>query len=230
MTNAEAKTRRIQFGDIEIAYDHRVLEPRPWTLVQSEWATELSRDDAAGPILELCSGAGHIGLAAATRTGRPLVQVDANPAACELARRNADRTGFGTHVEVRCGLLSDSIAATESFAVIIADPPYLRTDEVADFPDDPPLAVDGGADGLDVVRACLEVIDRSLERGGPALVQVRGREQGQALAAILPPRLAIVEIREVDPERAVALLRHVDPGSRRKVASDTPGQHRAGRG
>ena len=54
----------VAFGPITVEADASVLTPRPWTLVQSAWAAELSPGAPAGPILELCCGAGHIGLAA----------------------------------------------------------------------------------------------------------------------------------------------------------------------
>src|SRR4051794_32540122 len=58
--------RSCAFGPIMVDYDARVLTPRDWTLGQSEWAAELARGfDVAGRMLELCAGAGHIGLAAA---------------------------------------------------------------------------------------------------------------------------------------------------------------------
>ena len=50
--------------ELEISYDQRVLEPRPWTAAQSRWASSLFRVLPPGPVLELCAGAGHIGLLA----------------------------------------------------------------------------------------------------------------------------------------------------------------------
>jgi len=82
-------TRVTRFDGLDTAYDDRVLEPRPWTVLQSAWAADLAAVVPDGPILELCSGAGHIGLAAAVRCGRDLVQIDANPVACLYAAANA---------------------------------------------------------------------------------------------------------------------------------------------
>ncbi|MGA8992804.1 MAG: methyltransferase, partial [Nocardioidaceae bacterium] len=70
-------TETMGFGGLAIAFDDRVLRPRPWTLAQSAWAAELAATVPAGPALELCSGAGHIGLAFAATSGRRLVMVDA---------------------------------------------------------------------------------------------------------------------------------------------------------
>ena len=80
----------VDFEGLRIEYDDRVLAPRPWTAAQSRWAAELIRMAPPGPVLELCSGAGHIGLLAVTLAPRSLVCVDADAAACRYLRRNAD--------------------------------------------------------------------------------------------------------------------------------------------
>src|SRR3954469_24100057 len=64
---------RLEFGPIKVAYDDRVLQPRLWTLAQSEWAAELAPSGPPGPLLEFGCGAAHIGLAPAVLSGRPLV-------------------------------------------------------------------------------------------------------------------------------------------------------------
>ena len=56
--------RTAEYGPLSIAYDHRVLEPRPWTAAQSRWVSALLESAPPGPVLEICSGAGHIGLLA----------------------------------------------------------------------------------------------------------------------------------------------------------------------
>ena len=94
-------TERTPFGSLTIAFDDRVLRPRGWTTAQSEWAAELMLTAPGGPVLELCSGAGHIGLLAVAGSGRSLVCVDANPVACDYARANALQAGLAELVEVR---------------------------------------------------------------------------------------------------------------------------------
>ena len=60
----------------------------------------------------------------------------------------------------------------ERFPLIIADPPWVPRHETARFPEDPILAIDGGDDGLQVVRACLDAIVTHLAPGGSALLQL----------------------------------------------------------
>lgn len=168
---------RTRFGSLAIEYDAQVLAPRPWTMRQSSWAAELLTAAPPGLVLELCAGAGQIGLAAVTTVPRRLVCVDTDSAACEYARRNAETAGLADRVEVREGDVAAVLRPDERFAVIIADPPYVPTDEVSSHPDDPPSAIDGGPDGLAVTRRCLLAVEHHLLPGGSALLQLRSDDQ-----------------------------------------------------
>lgn len=205
MTNTAATEETMAFGELEIVFDDRVLRPRPWTADQSAWAVEILRTAPAGPLLELCSGAGQIGLLAVARSRRPLVCVDVNPVACAFNRRNAEAAGLADLVEVREGLLEESVRPGERFAVVIADPPWVRHTETGTFPEDPLVAIDGGADGLDVAWACLRVAAGHLTPGGSAVLQLGTLEQAARVRDRLTslPGLAVVEVRE--GERGVLL-------------------------
>jgi methylase of polypeptide subunit release factors len=185
----------LDFGGLTIDYDERVLEPRPWTAAQSRWAAELARDAPYGPVLELCSGAGHIGLLTARLTDRPLVCVDVSAAACELTRANAATAGLD--VEVRQGAMDQVLAPDERFPVVVADPPWVPRAEVAAYPEDPVLAIDGGTTGLDLVRSCLEVIATHLAPSGSAVLQAGPGALGGAAASVVAsvPALRLVEHR-----------------------------------
>ncbi|HVU92024.1 MAG TPA: RsmD family RNA methyltransferase [Jatrophihabitans sp.] len=197
------------FGPLVIEYDERVLTPRPWTLAQAEWAAELSATAPPGPLLELCAGAGHIGLAAAVRTGRALVPVEADPVAASYAVSNAARAGAAGAVEVRTARLATALRPGERFALVLADPPYLRTADTARWPADPRTAIDGGPDGLDVVRECLSVAAAALAAGGALLLQVAGPAQAAEVAVLAQGTFRAEAMRVTDPERAVQLLRRV---------------------
>ena len=126
--------RTAQYGPLSIAYDHRVLEPRPWTAAQSRWVSALLESAPAGPVLEICSGAGHIGLLAVHEHPRPLVMVDVDPVACSFAERNAAAAGMADRVTVRCGDMHEVLDPTERYAAIVADPPWVTTAEVGRLP------------------------------------------------------------------------------------------------
>lgn len=198
------------FGPLEIRYDTRVLTPRPWTLLQSRWAAELAAAAPPGPMLELCAGAGQIGLAAAALAGHRVVQVEADEVAAGYARANAERAGLADRVDVRNARLESALRADETFPIILADPPYLRSAEISRWPEDPRTAIDGGPDGLELVRACLDVAAAHLTRDGALLLQVAGRRQADEVTRYLDadPTVDLVprETRHHDDERAVMLL------------------------
>jgi methylase of polypeptide subunit release factors len=198
------------FGPVTIEADLSVLTPRQWTLAQSTWAGELASGLPAGPILELCCGAGQIGLAAAQLTGRALVQVDRAARACAWARRNADGNGIAS--DIRNASVDDALADHERFALVIADPPYLRSSEVARYPEDPPLAIDGGPDGLALIDRCLSVAARHTIAGAVLLLQVRGPNQADAVRDLARTRrlpFVLEAVRAEADERAVVLLRRL---------------------
>lgn len=199
-----------RFGPLEIAYDERVLTPRAWTFEQSRWAADLAEAAGAGSLLELCAGAGQIGLAAAVLADRDLVQVEMSEAAAGYARANAGRAGWADRVQVRVAPLEHSLDPGERFPVVIADPPYLRTQDVGRFPGDPRLAIDGGKDGFVVVRTCLALAALHLSGGGVLVLQVAGPRQAEdvtAHAVATSSPLRPEETRVVDDERALVLLR-----------------------
>jgi release factor glutamine methyltransferase len=191
-------TERIAFGPLTIAFDDRVLRPREWTLAQSEWAADVMATVPGGPVLELCSGAGHIGLAAVATSGRRLVCVDASAVACDYARVNARVAHMEHRVEVRQSRLESALGPDERFPLIIADPPWVPRALTTNFPEDPLTAIDGGPDGLDVARSCLDVVADHLADDGAAILQLGTTAQADALGehdAFLDGRLALTEVR-----------------------------------
>ncbi|GAA1748826.1 class I SAM-dependent methyltransferase [Aeromicrobium alkaliterrae] len=201
-------TARIAFGPLDVTFDDSILVPRPWTVAQSTWGRQVLDLGPDGPVLELCSGAGHIGLAAVHGTTRTLVQVDRDETACRYARENAERAGVGA--DVRCDDLEDAVRGDERFALVLADPPWVPRAGVAAFPDDPVLAIDGGEDGLDLARTCLRVAARHLLPEGAVLLQLGSRGQVDGLGVDLEgARLVVADVR--DFERGVLVLLHAGP-------------------
>lgn len=207
---ADERSRRCDFGPLVVEFDDRVLVPRPWTLVQSEWAAQLAADAAPGAVLELCAGAGHIGLAAAVLADRDLVQVEADPIAAAYAVANAARAGRSERVDVRNARLESALLPNELFPIVLADPPYLPTADLVRWPEDPPMAIDGGPDGMAVIIECLYTAARHLLPDGRLLLQTAGPAQNRAVLELLgsSTELGLTgrDVRVVDDQRAVLLL------------------------
>jgi methylase of polypeptide subunit release factors len=202
-------TLTMRVGSLEVAYDESVLEPRPWTAAQAELAAEVAGELQPGPLLELCCGAGHIGLLAALLSRRDAVLVDLNPSACRYAEDNAEQVrATGVKVSVRHGAMTEVLDPDERFPLVVADPPYIPTHQTGRFPADPLTAIDGGDDGLDLARACLGVAGRHLMAGGALVLQLRDRSQAEVLAdearqhGLTTPRVV-----QVGDDGALLLLR-----------------------
>lgn len=203
MTALGASTEPVPFGDLQITWDRRVLQPRLWTTAQSHWAAALAPQCPDGPILELFCGAGQIGLLAASLTGRTLVQVDQDPVAASYARSNAAAAGLTS--DVRVGSVADTLRPDEQFGLVIIDPPWVATADVERFPDDPVLAIDGGFDGSDQVVLGLGVALRHLRPEGHVVVQVGDSGQVELVRALLGGLgggqlpWAVLEVRDYSP-------------------------------
>jgi len=212
MTVESAET--VAFGRLQITFDGRVLRPRSWTEAQSAWAAEILRTAPAGQVLELCAGAGHIGLLAVLGSTRCLLCVDIDPVACEFARRNAEAAGMTSRVEVREGAMDEVLRDGERFAVVIADPPWVPRASVGRYPEDPLLAIDGGPDGLEVARECIAVAERCLAPSGVTILQLGTTDQADTLSA--EPghgSLCVTEVREYPGRGVLALLEQTGASS-----------------
>ena len=201
------KERWCEFGPLRVGFDDSVLAPRPWTIVQSLHAAALLEHAPGGPLLELHCGAGHIGQAAAVWSRRAIVQVDDAPSACGWARRNAETNTV--NADVRCERLEDLHAADASFALVLADPPYVPSAETRRFTSDPLHAIDGGSDGLDGLRATLPVAVRVARPGGAIVLQVRGPGQAESLRQVVGDDVddvAVLGMVVVAPDRAIVVL------------------------
>jgi release factor glutamine methyltransferase len=216
----------IEFGSLSIQFDERVLRPRRWTTAQSAWASAQLRSAPDGPVLELCAGVGHIGLLAMTGQSRPLVLVDSSQVACDHAAANVERARVAGPVEIRCGRMEDQIRDDERFALIIADPPWVRSEDTDDHADDPVHAIDGGADGLDLIRTCVELIGRHLADQGSAVLQLGSVDQVAAVSDQLTDHsdlaLRIAEHRTYEGGVLVRLVRWSDGAAPRRPLSGQP--------
>ncbi len=130
-----------------------VLIPRPETEILLQVAIELI-DPAGLPVLDVGTGSGILGLALAKKfTSLEIIAVDVSPAALTMATRNCEGCGNIRHLESD---LLENTALPERFQMIVANLPYIPTglmdSLMREVRHEPRLALDGGADGLDVIR------------------------------------------------------------------------------
>jgi len=177
------------FWRSELRITPDVLDPRAdtETLVEAALAAFAPRAGERLRVLDFGVGSGAI--LAALLGEWPLAEgvgIDVSAAAVEVARGNLDALGLAARARVRVGRWGEGLA--EVFDVIVANPPYIASGEIAALArevrdHDPRLALDGGADGLDAYRALAPEIARLLAPGGGFFVEI-GAGQGDAAAAI----------------------------------------------
>ena len=166
-------TGRKEFFGHAFAVDARVLVPRPETELVVEAA--LAALPEGGRALDLCTGSGAIAISLALgRPGARLVATDVSEGALELARENARR--LGAVVELAHGDLWAAVHEGERFDVIVANPPYVPTKELEglsrEVRREPCIALDGGGDGLALLRRIVAGAPAHLVAGGTLILEM----------------------------------------------------------
>ncbi|MCB9527059.1 MAG: peptide chain release factor N(5)-glutamine methyltransferase [Myxococcales bacterium] len=174
------------FWSLDLAVDARVLVPRPDTERLVERAIERLKGRDAPRIVDVGCGSGAIALALAhERPDATVIGVDRSPDALDVSRANAAALGLD-RVEWRRGDLLAGLAGP--FDLVAANPPYIPSADIdALMPDvaryEPRAALDGGPDGLDLVRRLIPEAAERLTPGGALLVEI-GHDQGPAARAL----------------------------------------------
>ncbi|MFQ6393320.1 peptide chain release factor N(5)-glutamine methyltransferase [Nocardia sp. KC 131] len=183
-------------GEIDLVVGPGVFIPRPETELLFAWALgqlEKLPHDHTPIVVDLCTGSGALALAIAhARPDADVHAIDIDPSALQWARRNADlRIADG---DTPVTLYADDVTDQDLLSdlngrvdLVISNPPYIPeaaelAPEVADH--DPHLALFGGPDGLDVIRAMIPTIARLLRPGGTTAIE-HDDTNGADLAALL---------------------------------------------
>ncbi len=163
-----------------------VLIPRADTEVVAERAISFLRERRSRRVLDLCCGAGCIGIALAVYAEAQVVAADISAACCALAGENAARNGI--HLDIRQGDLFEPVQSEERFDLMVCNPPYLSAAELtslqAEVAFEPRLALDGGVDGLDFYRRIAAGFEQHLVDDGALLVEI-GSTQAAAVRELL---------------------------------------------
>ncbi len=177
-----------EFWSLPLAVTPATLIPRPdtETLVQAalDW---LPDNQTPARLLDLGTGSGAIALAlAAERPRAEIVASDRSAEALDVARRNGDSLA-PDRVTWLMGDWFAALAATERFAMIVSNPPYVNDDDPhlgrGDVRFEPRTALTAGTDGLDDLRQIVAQSPAYLQRDGALLVE-HGADQGDAVARL----------------------------------------------
>jgi release factor glutamine methyltransferase len=177
-----------EFWSLPLAVTADVLVPRPETETVVEAALAVVARDRALRIADLGTGAGAILLALLSELPAAFgIGTDRSERALEVAQRNAEALGLSRRAAVLVCNFADAIAG--GCDLVVANPPYVRTDDIATLaPDvrdfDPRLALDGGGDGLAAYRAIAADAARVLAPGGWLALEI-GIGQGEVVTALM---------------------------------------------
>lgn len=187
-----------EFNGLRLHLEPGVFVPRHRTEFLADQAAALARPGAV--VLDLCCGCGAVGAAVAAAVAVELYAADVSPAAVRCARRNVDG-------DVLEGDLYTPLprALRGRVEVLVANVPYVPTDAIDLMPQEardhePREALDGGADGLDVLRRVAAEAPEWLAPGGHLLVETSAGQAPVAVAVMagagLVPRVVSADERE----------------------------------
>ena len=181
----------------EMPFRHLILKvcpgvfiPRPETeVLVDEALAALAPEPAEAIVVDLCTGSGAVALSIAhERAASRVWATELVPATAEIARANAERCGVAERV---CVLEGDLFAPLPDelrgrVDLVVANPPYIPTGDLAALPAEvgeyePHVALDGGADGLDVARRIAAGAHAWLRPGGMLALEL---DESRVAAAV----------------------------------------------
>jgi release factor glutamine methyltransferase len=178
---------RKEFRGLDFSVNPQVLVPRPDTEILAEAALEQidnfmkEKNGNVISLLDLCTGSGA--LAISLKNERPSVEVSASdiaPGVLETAVRNAGRLldeGLSPGKPKTVRFIQSDIFQKihDKFNIIVSNPPYVPSDKIATLAPEvrrePRLSLDGGVDGLDLIKKIISGAKDHLHSGGVLLLE-----------------------------------------------------------
>ena len=179
-------TGETDFCGLTLHCDARALAPRPETEELTQYCANLFERGADPVILDLCTGSGCIALALAAKFPRAHVTAaDISQDALCLAGENARLTRLQERVQFLQSDLFENVSGT--FDLIVSNPPYIAAGELPklspEVQSEPRLALDGGEDGLDIIRRIVSVAADYLNPHGTLALEI-GAGQADGVCAL----------------------------------------------
>jgi release factor glutamine methyltransferase len=193
-------TRAFYGLDFTITPDVLVPRPDTETLVDAalDWARQRSPNGAELRLVDVGTGSGIIAVALAVNLPEAhVIAADVSEAAVAVARSNGERHGVAERIEF---VLSDLLAAIEGpFDLVTANLPYIARPELMEHSVakwEPVIGLDGGEDGLDLIRGLIAQIPEKIRPDGALFLEI-GYDQGERGARLC---------REAFPQASVEVL------------------------
>lgn len=150
-------------------------------------------------VLDLCTGSGCVAIAVAKNCpSAQITATDLSPAALDVARGNAQKHQIQHRIQFHGGDLFAALPSMAQFDIIATNPPYVATAELDALAQDirkyePRIALDGGPDGLDIVRRIIVEAPGRLAPGGWLFIEI-SPEQSETVQQLLAANGVFTEI------------------------------------
>ena len=173
-------TREAFLGEHRFFVDERVIIPRSYfiELLPEQIPHWMPRDKPVKKVADVCTGSGCLAVLLAQQFPDAKVDaVDLSPAALSVAKFNVAQHGLAKRIKL---WHSDVFAAVPRarYDLVLSNPPYVPTRELrglpAEFKAEPKMALDGGRDGLDIIRRILRQARDRLQPHGIVVLEVGG--------------------------------------------------------
>jgi release factor glutamine methyltransferase len=181
-------TGRQEFFQLDFEVTPDVLIPRPETELIVEAGIELLKDQAAPFFADLGTGSGAIVISLLQELPQArAIAVDVSPSALAVAKRNAERHAVIDRLQLVESDLFSAIDPGASFDLIVSNPPYVTANDLGSLQREvqyePQAALDGGPDGLVVIRRLLKDASDFLPAHGYLVFEI-GFDQHEAVRAM----------------------------------------------
>ncbi|MBX7102936.1 MAG: peptide chain release factor N(5)-glutamine methyltransferase [Gemmataceae bacterium] len=169
---------RKEFFLLDLLITPATLIPRPATETLVTSALEFLKNRPTPRVLDLGTGSGCIALSIAQRSpGATIVAVDISVDALTVAAKNVERLGVTGRVSLVNSDLFEGVSPTPQFDLIVSNPPYIPSGEISSLTSEvkdwePRSALDGGPDGLQVIRRIVAESQRFLLPRGLLMVEL----------------------------------------------------------
>ena len=178
-----------EFYGRRFAVDKRVLIPRSETELLVESVLHDVKKDAPSRVLDVCTGSGCIAVTiAAERPQASVWATDLMAGAIEVAKKNAEAHQVDGRVTFFQGDLLAAVPSGTRFDVIVSNPPYVKTGELAtlqkEVRQEPREALDGGPEGVTLIARLVTDALPLLKSGGLLAVEI-GEDEGTAVRELL---------------------------------------------
>lgn len=178
-----------EFWSLPFLVSPDVLIPRPETEFMLETVLAQRNRRHAPSCLDMCCGSGVIGIVLARELQLSVAAVDISFPAIAVARQNSKRHGVSDRLSFVQADMFGAFKKNHPFSLIVSNPPYVKKSDIQSSLEpevsrhEPFMALNGGDDGLNMVRKIIKNLPDSLSAGGDCFIEI-GDGQGQVVRSM----------------------------------------------